>query len=95
MAKETEEVERTTTKTITRYKCDKCRGRFHEETQWREDLNLVAFDAQAAIDPIPNGTQDAHSHGIPRNRLEVQSENEYLLSDRCCERAYEYLRDFF
>ena len=90
---ETETVE--TEQTTTYYVCDKCHGHFHEETTWKDDLNVVAFGAEAYIDPIPNGTQDAHSPGIPENRVKIDSEHEYLLCDRCHESAYEYLRDFF
>ena len=95
MAKEveTETVERE--KETTYYYCDKCHGRNHEKTSWKEDLNVVAFGAEAFIDPIPNGTKDAHSPGIPNNRLKVESEYDYLLCDECMERAYDYLRDFF
>jgi len=90
---ETETVERE--RETTYYLCDKCHGHFHEKTQWKEDLNVVAFDAEAVISPIPKNTHDAHSPGISRDRLEINAEHEYLLCDRCVESAHEYLRDFF
>lgn len=82
-------------KKTTYYKCDKCHGHFHDKTKFKEDLHVVAFNAEARIDPIPNNTRDAHSSGIPRNRLEVRSEHEYLLCEKCLEDAHNYLEDFF
>jgi len=91
--RKSEKVERK--RSVTYYKCDKCHGRFHEETKVKEDLNLIAFNAEAGIDPIPNNTHDAHTSGIPRNRLQVESDESYLLCDKCTEDAHNYLKDFF
>lgn len=97
MAEETETIEETVEKEVTYYKCDKCHGRFHDETQFKEDLNKVVFGAKAKYSyTIPANTQDAHSSGSSLGRgTTITGEHEYLLCDRCMEDAYEYLRDFF
>jgi hypothetical protein len=76
-------------KEVTYYKCDKCHGHFHDETQHKNDLNIVAFGATTKKCLVQ------HDHSIGRTTSRVDAEYEYLLCDNCLERAHDYLTDFF
>lgn len=96
MAKETETVEETVEKKVTYYVCDKCHGRFHDKTEYEEDLNRVVFGASAILSyTVPDNTFNAHNPSTNTSEAKIVGEHEYLLCDRCMERAHEYLRDFF
>lgn len=97
MVTETEVVEKTIEEEVTVYKCDKCRGRFHEATEDESDLNTVAFGAEvlstATINVAPNNNH-VNTAGM-WDDAKIHAEYDYLLCDECMEKAHDYLSDFF
>lgn len=88
MAERTETEEVKQEKEVTFYECDKCHGRFHGETRWKDDLNIVAFNARTESRMYTRGHNAGFTH-------EIEGDEMYLLCDKCCEDAHDYLADFF
>lgn len=96
MVKETKTITKKVEEEIAVYKCDKCRGSNHDVAEQRDELNRILFGAEAF--GTFGGNMNAVNHvnvGTTHDGPTMTGEYEYLLCDKCMEKAHDYLSDFF